>query len=102
MNCGQRLNWCDYDDMAAVWILVHDSDEARYWALQYEAISSKTYYMDIEKWCVLKRDYPVVLYFPFPYGKEYGRFMRKAAKEATIVKEVNGGYWINERNCESN
>ena len=98
MSCGQRLNWGDYDDMAVVWILARDSEEAGYWAAQYEAINGSSYGIDVEKWRVTRKEYPLLLYFPFPYGKEYGRFMRKAAKEATIVKEINGGYWINEWN----
>lgn len=91
MNCGQRLDWSDYDNMAAVWILVKDSEEAGYWASQYEAINGETYGLDVEKWRLIHKDYPLLLYFPFPYGKDYGRFMRKAAKEATIVKEFQNG-----------
>jgi hypothetical protein len=89
MNCGQRLDWCDYDDMPSVWLLVHDSDEAGYWAAQYEAINSTTYGINIDEWRLIHKDYPLLLFFPFPEGKDYGRFMRKATKEATIIKDVN-------------
>ena len=97
MNCGQRLDWSDFDDMGTVWIQVHDAEEAGYWAAQYEYFTGETYGIDTEKWrlSVTKlRDWPMLLYFAFPYGKDYGRFMRKAAKEATVVKIVNGGETI--------
>lgn len=89
MRCGQRLDWDNYEDMAVVWILVHDAEEAGYWAAQYEAINGDTYGLDVENWRLIRKDYPLLLYFPFPYGKDYGRFMRKAAKEATIIKDIN-------------
>ena len=91
MNCGQRLDWSGCEDMACVWILAHDAEEAGYWAAQYEAINGDTYGIDIENWRLIRKAYPLLLYFPFPYGKDYGRFMRKAAKEATIVKEFQNG-----------
>lgn len=87
MSCGQRLDWGEYDNMAVVWILAHNSEEAGYWAAQYEAINGDSYGLDIEKWRLKRKNYPLLLFFPFPYGKDYGRFMRKAAKEATIIKE---------------
>ena len=89
MNCGQKLDWSECVNMDVVWILAHDAEEAGYWAAQYEAINGDTYGLDIEKWRLIRKEYPLLLYLPFPYGKDYGRFMRKAAKEATIIKEVN-------------
>lgn len=87
MNCGQKLDWSECSAMDTVWILAHDAEEAGYWAAQYEAVNGNTYGLDIEKWRLIRKEYPLLLYFPFPYGKDYGRFMRKAAKEATIIKE---------------
>ena len=92
MNCGQRLDWCDYDDMAVVVILARDSEEAGYWAAQYEQINGSTYGIVVDKWRLIRKNYPLPLYFPFPFGKDYGRFMRKAAKEATIIKNFKGDY----------
>ena len=92
MSCGQRLDWCDYENMSVVWILAHDSEEAGYWAAQYEAINGDTYGINVEQWRLIHKNYPLLLYFPFPYGKDYGRFMRKAAKEATIIKEFKGDF----------
>ena len=89
MNCGQRLDWSECEDMACVWLKVSNSDEAGYWAAQYEAINGDTYGLNVDMWRLIHKDYPLLLYFPFPYGKDYGRFMRKAAKEAEIIKEVN-------------
>ena len=89
MECGTRLDWSDYDNMPCVYLMVNDSEEAAYWASQYESINGDTYGLDIEKWRLIHRDYPLLLYFPFPNAKDYGRFMRKAAKEATIIKEIN-------------
>ena len=87
MNCGQKLDWSECVNMDVVLILTHDAEEAGYWAAQYEAVNGDTYGLDIEKWRLIRKEYPLLLYFPFPYGKDYGRFMRKAAKEATIIKE---------------
>ena len=89
MHCGQKLDWDDLENMACVWLEVHDSDEAGYWASQYEQLNGTLYGIDFEEWrlSMTRKDYPMLLYFPFPEGKAYGRFMRKAAKEATIVKE---------------
>lgn len=92
MNCGQALDWCDYECMAVVWILVRDSEEAGYWAAQYEEINGQTYGLNMEEWRLIHKDYPMLLCFQFPYGKDYGRFMRKAAKEATIIKGFKGEY----------
>lgn len=92
MNCGQRLDWSDYDNLSCVWLLVHDSEEAGYWAAQYESINGDAYEIDTEKWRLIRKDYPLLLYFPFLNGKDYGRFMRKAAKEATIIKNFKGEY----------
>lgn len=91
MNCGQRLDWADYGEMNCVWLEIHDGEEAGYWADQYKKVNGALYKVDYESWrlSMTRRDYPALLYFPFPNGKDYGRFMRKAAKEATIVKNIN-------------
>ena len=93
MNCGQRLDWSDYDDMACVWLEVHDAEEAGYWGGQYSEINGTLYGIDYEKWrlSMTRKRYPMILFFPFPYGKDYGRFMRKASKEATIIKDICKG-----------
>ena len=92
MNCGQALDWCDFENMAVVWVLVHDSDEAGYWASQYEAVNGDTYGIEVDKWRLIHKDYPMLLCFQFPYGKDYGQFMRKAAKEGTIIKGFKGDF----------
>lgn len=91
MQCGQRLDWGDYNNMACVWIEVQSAEEAGYWAGQYESINGTLYSLEFDKWrlSVTRDIYPMLLFFPFPVGKEYGRFMRKATKEAKIIKEVN-------------
>jgi DNA-directed RNA polymerase subunit RPC12/RpoP len=93
MNCGQNLDWDDFDNMACTYLRVADSDEAGYWASQYETICGTLYGIDFEEWrlSMTRKTYPMLLYFPFPFGKEYGRFMRKAAKEATIVTDFSKG-----------
>lgn len=92
MNCGQRLDWSDFDNMSCIWLKVDNADEAGYWAAQYETINGTAYGIDVEKWRLERKSYPMLLYFPFPNAKDYGRFMRKAAKEATIIKEFHDGY----------
>lgn len=87
LKCGQRLDWCDFDEMKSVYIRADDSGEAAYWAEAYEKISGTTYGINIEKWRLSLSDFPKILFFPFPEGKDYGRFMRLAAKDAKIVKE---------------
>ena len=91
MNCGQKLDWDDFDNMACVYLKVADADESAYWASQYENICGTLYGIDFEEWrlSMTRKTYPMLLYFPFAFGKEYGRFMRKAAKEATVIKEIN-------------
>ena len=98
MHCGQKLDWDVFDNMACAYLKVTDADEAGYWASQYETICGTLYGIDFEEWrlSMTRKDYPMLLYFPFAFGKEYGRFMRKAAKEATVItdihKEFNHGY----------
>ena len=90
MKCGQALNWADYDNMPCVCLRVNNSDEAAYWAGQYESICGTLYGISIDKWRLemTRKSYPMLLYFPFIENKDYGRFMRKAAKEGSIVKEI--------------
>ena len=89
INCGQYLDWSDYDNMACVCLKVTDAEEAGYWASQYETAIGTLYGIDYEEWrlSMTKKRYPMLLFFPFPEGKAYGRFMRKASKEGNIVKE---------------
>lgn len=89
MNCGQGLNWGEYGQMPAVYLSVRDADEAGYWAGQYEKEAGTLYGIDFESWrlSMTRKVYPMLLYFPFADEKAYGRFMRRAAKEATIIKE---------------
>ena len=91
MACGQYLDWSDYDNWACIWMKIENAEEAGYWAGQYEAANGTLYGIDYDTWrlSMTKMGYPMLLYFPFPEGKAYGRFMRKAAKEGTIIKEVN-------------
>lgn len=77
--------------MQTVYILVEDAEEAGYWASQYEIMHGTAYNIDTEQWRLIRKEYPLLLYFSFPCGKGYGRFMRKAAKEAKIVKEFETG-----------
>lgn len=83
--CGQMLNPDIFENMECAFLIVNDPDEAFYWAGQYEYFNGDTYAVDINKWRLISKEYPLILYFPFPEGKAYGRFMRKAAKEATIL-----------------
>jgi len=88
MQCGQYLDWEDYDAMNGVYIQASDSSEAAYWAEKYRICNGTTYKIDIDAWRLkLKEPFPIVLFFPFPEGKDYGKFMRMAGKEAIIVKE---------------
>lgn len=91
MRCGQRLDWARYDSMPAIWLEVKDADEAAYWASQYETTCKTLYGIDFEAWrlSVTRADYPMLLYFPFEDDKAYGRFMRKASKEANVLREVS-------------
>lgn len=87
-RCSQILDWGDYDGMQSIYIQVADSGEAAYWAEKYEYYNGTVYGIDTEAWRLnLKNEFPKILFFPFPEGKDYGRFMRLAAKEATIIKE---------------
>lgn len=86
MRCGQYLDWSDYENMACVWILANDAEEAGYWAGQYEAMNGTLYGIDFEEWRLKRKSYPLLLFFQFPEGKAYGRFMRKVAKEANVIK----------------
>lgn len=85
MRCGQYLDWSKCENMGSVFILAKDAEEAAYWAGQYEYFNGTAYATDVEKWRLIRKEYPILLYFIFPEGKAYGRFMRKAAKEATII-----------------
>ena len=86
LNCGKALDWTEAENMQSVYILARDAEEAGYWASQYEIMHGSSYAVDTESWRLIHKEYPLVLYFPFPMGKGYGRFMRKAAKEAFIIK----------------
>lgn len=88
-RCGQKLDWSGYEDMQAVYILAEDPEEAAYWAGQYEYFNGTTYDIDVDQWRLIRKEYPRILYFPFPEGKDYGRFMRKAAKEAKIMTDFD-------------
>lgn len=90
MRCGQALDWADFDNVSCVYLLMHDADEAAYWADQYESAVGGLYGIDYDEWrlSMTKKGYPLTLYFPFANSKDYGRFMRKASKEATVVKEI--------------
>ena len=89
MQCGQYLDWDEFDKMSAVYLSVTDADNALYWAEQYKYFNGETYGIDLDKWrrglSLKKEDYPMILFFPFPTGKAYGRFMRQASKEGTII-----------------
>lgn len=87
MRCGQKLDWSECENPQTVWILAHDSSEASYWAETYLEYTGETFCMDINDWRLSLREFPMLLYFPFKETKDYGRFVRKAAKEATIVKQ---------------
>lgn len=84
-RCGQYLDWKELEDMRVAHILVSDSGEAAYWAEKYEYYNGTVYGMDINKWRLHLKDFPKILFFPFPDGKGYGRFMRLAAKDAVVI-----------------
>lgn len=73
--------------MRSTYILAKDSGEAAYWAEKYEETAGTSYGINIEEWRLSLKDFPMILFFPFPGGKEYGRFMRLAAKDAKVLKE---------------
>ena len=87
MRCGQRLDWADVDEMPCVILMIHDADEAGYWAGQYELTCGTLYGIDYDEWrlSMVKKQYPMQLYFPFTDKKAYGRFMREASREGTVV-----------------
>lgn len=86
-KCGERLNWDGLNGMQSVYILANDGNEAAFWAEKYKEITGNSYGIDIEKWRLGLRTFPILLGFPFLEGIEYGRFMRLAAKDAKVVKE---------------
>ena len=85
--CGQRLDWGEMDNMQNVYIRAEDGSEASFWAEKYRELTGNDFGIDIEKWRLSLRDFPILLCFPFLESKEYGRFMRLAAKDAKVVKE---------------
>lgn len=90
-RCGQNLNWDDCEDISSVYLLAEDSNEAGYWASKYEEINGTTYGIDVEDWRLTRREYPVLLYFPFLSNKDYGRFMRLASKDGNVIKDICKG-----------
>ena len=86
-RCGQILDWSRIENMQAVWIEAKDAEDAGYWAAQYEILCGGAFGLDTDQWRLIRKEYPLLLYFPFPEGKGYGRFMRMAAKDAKVVKE---------------
>lgn len=84
-HCRQAINPDEFENMAAAYLLIGNADEAFYWAGQYQYFNGTTYDLDLDKWRLIYRKFPMVMFFPFPEGKAYGRFMRKAAKEATVI-----------------
>lgn len=84
-HCGQKLEWSGIQDICGVYLQINDADEAFYWAGQYEYYNGTTYDLELDKWRLIYRSFPMIMFYPFPEGKAYGRFMRKASKEATII-----------------
>ena len=68
-----------------MYLQINDTDEAFYWAGQYEYYNGTTYDLELDKWRLIYRPFPMIMFYPFPEGKAYGRFMRKASKEGTII-----------------
>lgn len=87
--CGQKLDWTDCENVQSLYISVQDSGEAAYWAEAYASCTGENYGIDIDEWRLSLRKFPMLLYFPFMNPKDYGRFMRKASKEAAFVTEFN-------------
>ena len=50
MNCGQKLDWDDFDNMSCIYLKVYDADESAYWASQYETICGTLYGIDLEEY----------------------------------------------------
>lgn len=90
MECGQYLDWSKAEHMETVWIRAKNPQEVSYWARQYEIFHGSLYGLDPDQLRSGIR-FPLLLYFAFPKGKGYGGFMRKAAKEAEVVKEFENG-----------
>ena len=91
MRCGQYLNWNGYDQMESVYLRIDSAEEAYYWAKEYGRCNGMTFEIDPDQWRLIPKNYPTLLFFPFPTGKGYGRFVREAAKDGNIVKEFEGG-----------
>lgn len=91
MRCGQYLDWGGYDRMESVYLLIENAEDAYFWAKEYAFCNGTTYEIDPDQWRLIPKTFPTLMFFPFPAGKAYGRFMREAAKEGTIVNEFEGG-----------
>lgn len=85
IHCKQNLSWNDIESMQCVYLLIKNPEDAYFWAMQYKFFNGDTYGIDIDKWRLIDRNYPMVMFFPFPDGKGYGRFMREAAKEGVVI-----------------
>ena len=82
MHCGQELDWNNnYDNMSVAIIWVDNAEDAYFWAKQYAFYNGDTYELDPDQWRLLDKRYPLILYFPFPEGKAYGRFVREATMQ---------------------
>ena len=87
-QCGQRLNWEPVHDISTVTIQAMDTDEAAWIAKQYYEVNR----MNEDDWIsidelrrTLKSD-SVELYLLFLDPKAKGRFMRRYAKDGTVLE----------------
>lgn len=74
--------------LQAVLVRANSAEEVGYWMEKYLECGC-AYALDGDKNFIQKnKDYPTLLYFPFTDEKSYGQFVRKAAIEGAVVKEI--------------
>ena len=86
MRCGQRLDWSDTKDIYAETIQATDADEAAWLATIYYEITNtpEEKRISIDDWRLSLRGRGPELYFLFKDSKQYGKFMRRYAREGII------------------
>ncbi len=88
MRCGQYLDWSEFEKPLSIYIQAEDAEDAAYWAGLYAYYNGTSYAIDTDQWRLAKKEYPVLWYFVFEENTEYGRFMREAAKDGKILREI--------------
>lgn len=90
MNCGQYLDWGGMDNVDCVYLTCEDMETAYFIAAKYEEIVGSSYGIDLNEWRLNNdREWPKEMMFPFLDHRDYGRFMRWAAKEGLFLALVD-------------